>query len=299
MELTQFLNAHTVKEITIGQSGATVLDIDGTHILKHIVRNKLTDDLFNTYAREANFYKYMSPLKRNYLPEVEEVQISDDEIILLLKKYDIFKREEINDNSLRQIAETLAQIHLEDVPDFLEKKSEEKPLNDAELSEDFEGWKAVLEEHDHTFNIEPLEIIRENVNRLIIWHNTEAPVLTHGDFHPENLLTDSNGNILICDWQGVRCGAPSSDISFFISRLSADGITINNTHFLKSYADAILKLSGRKISINDISRHIAAANVITSYRFWHRFLHNNPEDRVREIYSAMTTDFHRIFPEEN
>ena len=160
MELTQFLNAHTVKEITIGQSGATVLDIDGTHILKHIVRNKLTDDLFNTYAREANFYKYMSPLKRNYLPEVEEVQISDDEIILLLKKYDIFKREEINDNSLRQIAETLAQIHLEDVPDFLEKRSEENPLNDAELSEDFEGWKAVLEEHEYAFNIQPLEIIR-------------------------------------------------------------------------------------------------------------------------------------------
>ena len=299
MELTQFLNAHTVKEITIGQSGATVLDIDGTHILKHIVRNNLTDDLFNTYAREANFYKYMSPLKRNYLPEVEEVQISDDEIILLLKKYDIFKREEINDNSLRQIAETLAQIHLEDVPDFLEKRSEEKPLNDAELSEDFEGWKAVLEEHEDAFNIEPLEEIKEKVNRLITWHITETPVLTHGDFHLENLLTDSNGNILICDWQGVRCGAPSSDISFFISRLSADGITINNTHFLKSYADAILKLSGRKISINDISRHIAAANVITSYRFWHRFLHNNPEDRVREIYSAMTTDFHRIFPEEN
>ena len=189
-------------------------------------------------------------------------------------------------------------LRLEDVPDFLEKKSEEKPLNDAELSEDFEGWKAVLEEHDHAFNIEPLEIIRENVNRLITWHITETPVLTHGDFHLENQLTDSNGNILICDWQGVRCGAPSSDISFFISRLSADGITINNTHFLKSYADAILKLSGRKISINDISRHITAANVITSYRFWHRFLHNNPEDRVREIYSAMTTDFHRIFPEE-
>ena len=40
-------------------------------------------------------------------------------------------------------------------------------------------------------------------------------------------LTDHNGNIIVIDWQNVSIGHASSDISFFLSRLSADGIEIS------------------------------------------------------------------------
>jgi hypothetical protein len=69
-----------------------------------------------------------------------------------------------------------------------------------------------------------------------------------------------------CDWQGVGvCGA-SADLSFFMSRLSAD----------------------------ELERHMKAANVITSFRFWHYYLHGNDTERVRGIYDKMISDYQAL-----
>ena len=79
-------------------------------------------------------------------------------------------------------------------------------------------------------------------------------------------MTDDKGAILVCDWQGVVvCGA-SADLSFFMSRLSAD----------------------------ELERHMKAANVITSFRFWHYYLHGNDTERVRGIYDKMISDYQAL-----
>lgn len=292
MNVNEYLNGHNVTEIKVGQSGADVYEIDGKYVLKHVVRQKLKEELFVTYTREVSFYRNQMKRQRIYLPNVLEAENSETEILILMKKYCRPKRDTINAELLQKITESLAALHTDVPPTFMckdQKKAE--LLSDQMITECLCGWKSVLAEHPGSFNENQLEEIASKINSLIAWHDSEDRVLIHGDFHWDNLLEDRNGNILFCDWQGVTLGGASGDLSFFLSRLGGDGIQIDVTVFLDYYIDTIGKLSGKQIQRQDIIRHMNAANVITSFLFWHEYLHSSSEERVREIYGKMTRDF--------
>ena len=294
MNIQDYLRGNRVSEIKVGQSGADVWEINGEAVLKHIERGRLENSLFDTYSREALFYREKAATA-DYLPQVLQVEIAEDEIILLLKKYSNPDRRSLDDSLLRRIARTLARIHTDTVPGFLGCcESPSESLSPECIGECLAGWKSILDEHAGVFDSVPLTTIAKKINRIIAWHNTEERVLAHGDFHFDNLLLDDRGNILVCDWQGVNLGSPSADLSFFMSRLDSDGITVDPVFFLQAYADAVRDLTGHAVDTPGIAGHIAAANVITSFRFWHQFLHGADTDRVRTIYGKMADDFRRL-----
>ena len=76
-----------------------------------------------------------------------------------------------------------------------------------------------------------------------------------------------------------------------MSRLGSDGIRPDPRVFLKYYADAIREISGKAVDARSVAEHMAAANVITSFVFWHQFLHGAETERVRGIYQKMMDDF--------
>lgn len=292
INVNEYLNGHDVAEIKVGQSGADVYDIDGQYVLKHVVRQRLKEDLFATYTREALFYRNQMIRQRIYLPEVLQAEASENEILILMKKYCRPERYAINAELIQKITKSLAALHTDAPPSFMRKDQEKAdPLSDQIITECLYGWKSVLAEHPGSFNESQLNEIASKINNLIEWHDTEDRVLIHGDFHWDNLLEDENGNILLCDWQGVNLGGASGDLSFFLSRLGGDGIRIDAEVFLDYYVNAIWELSGKQIQRQDIIRHMNAANVITSFLFWHQYLHGSSEERVGDIYCKMTKDF--------
>ncbi|MCM1224411.1 MAG: aminoglycoside phosphotransferase family protein [Lachnospiraceae bacterium] len=292
MNVYEYLHGHDVTEIKVGQSGANVYEIDGRYVLKHMIRQRLKEELFATYTREALFYQNQMTRQRIYLPVVLQAETSKNEILILMKKYCRLERYTINAELIQKITKSLAALHTDVPPSFIckdQKKAE--PLSDQIITECLFGWKSVLAEHPGSFSESPVNEIASIINNLIAWHDTEDRVLIHGDFHWDNLLEDENGNILLCDWQGVNLGGASGDLSFFLSRLGGDGIQIDAVVFLDYYVNAIRELSGKQIQLQDIIRHMSAANVITSFLFWHQYLHGSSEERVRDIYSKMTKDF--------
>ena len=292
INVNEYLNGHNVTEIRVGQSGADVYEIDGKYVLKHVVRQKLKEELFVTYTREALFYRNQMNQQKIYLPKVLEAEHSENEILILMKKYCRPKRDTINAELLQKITKSLAALHTDVPPTFICKDQEKTELlSDQMITECLCGWKSVLDEHPGSFHENQLEEIASKINSLIAWHDSEDRVLIHGDFHWDNLLEDRSGNILFCDWQGVNLGGTSGDLSFFLSRLSGDGIWIDSTVFLDYYINAIRNRSGKLIQRQDIIRHMNAANVITSFLFWHEYLHGSSEERVRDIYDKMTKDF--------
>ena len=112
--------------------------------------------------------------------------------------------------------------------------------------------------------------------------------MAKGDFHWDNLLQSENGDIVICDWQGAGAGGASGDISFFLSRLGADGIDIEPQRAAEMYCRERLALTGEKVSSTALSGHMKAANVITSFQFWHEYLHGSSCERVRGVYEKMS-----------
>ena len=43
-----------------------------------------------------------------------------------------------------------------------------------------------------------------------------------------------------------------------------------------------------------LEKHIKAANVIATFRYWHMYLHGNDTERVRDIYDRMISDYIEI-----
>ena len=295
MNIEHYLAGNHYSEIKVGQSGADVYEINGDMILKHVERRKLKSTLFDTYTREASFYQAMADGRRSYLPRIIELKISDDEIILLMKKYGTPDRNGIDEQMIRRVTEALARVHTDSVPEFLTSAGKHSDILPGQQIEEYKaGWECVLKEHSDSFDEKPLRHIAEKINRIITWNDSEEKVLIHGDFHWDNLLEDENGDIRICDWQSVGIGGASGDLSFFMSRLESDCVSFDMMLFLKCYADAIRDIGGHSVDIQSIAGHIAAANVITSFVFWHQFLHGAETERVQDIYRKMTDDFQTL-----
>ena len=295
MSLTNYLAGNRFSEIKVGQSGADVYEINNELILKHIKRRRLEDSQFDTYAREALYYQSKAGCICSYLPRIIRLEISDDEIILLMEKYMCPSRSDIDEQMIRRVTKALASVHSDCVPEFLNRDRKSSSLLSGQQIEEYtSGWQCLLGEHPGSFDETPLKHIAENINRIIAWHDSEEKVLVHGDFHWDNLLADAYGNILICDWQSVGLGGASGDLSFFMSRLRSDGIRLDQKLFLQSYADAVREIAGITVDAQSIAGHIAAANVITSFIFWHQFLHGAKTERAGEIYEKMTDDFEKI-----
>ena len=295
MDYKGYPGGKEVSEIRTGQSGASVYEIDGKTVLKHVVRRDLPDDRFDTYSREALFYREKSRENPPYLPEVLDAQVSGDEITVVLKKYHRIDRAKIDDSLIRKVAVLLARIHTDRIPAFMRGDSRKADLLPTEqIQHCLEGWQAVLAEHPGVFDEAPLLDISRKLNGIIEWHDGEERLLSHGDFHWDNLLADDAGNLLVCDWQGVCVGGESGDISFFMSRSGADGIAIDEQLFLDAYSGAVRNLTGRRVNAEEIRRHMAAANIITTFVFWHMYLHGNDAERVKGIYGKMAEDF-RMF----
>ena len=295
MRRKNYLDGKDVKEIRTGASGAQVFVVDGEEIVKWVSREDVEIERFLTYRRETEFYKSKDTEKATYLPKVLKAEASDDEIFLVLKKYEPLKREDLNEDVLRKIAGVLAQIHSDRAPCFLRRSAEErKQISEKEIAESVQGWKEVLSEHLGAFVGKEIDRIAARIEELQAWHETETRALVHGDFHWDNLLSDENGNILVCDWQNVKYDAPFGDLSFFLSRLGADGIEVDPEVFLSAYVDARRELGSAGLEVDEIKKHMAAANVLTSFLFWHRFLHGADADRVRGIYEKMVDGFYAV-----
>lgn len=226
-----------------------------------------------------------------WLPEVLEVQMTDDEILILMKKYQKLLREGMDDTLLRKIMGALAGIHVREIPDFLRTGRKKQGYLEKEQVENcLAGWRSVLAEHPGEFDEGKLGQIGAKINDIIAWHHGETQVLTHGDFHWDNLLRKKNGDIIVCDWQGVGIGGASGDISFFLSRLGADGMEIEPKKAVELYCRERSGLTGEQISPEELLSHGKAANIITSFQFWHEYLHGSSSERVREIYDKMAVE---------
>lgn len=296
-----------------GASGAKVYDIAGKYVLKCVRREEIGNDgIYAAYRKEALWYECARSTKDatrlTFLPEILDICGTDDETAVLMKKYRVPGREELNTGLLKKIMETLAAVHTTPIPHFLmpgqeqqagmhgmgeENHPEDKKadlLSEEQIKEYLSGWLDVLDEHPGVFSAAPLRELSGKINRIIEWHAQEEAVLNHGDFHWDNLLMDGQGNILICDWQGICAGAASGDISFFFSRLGADGIHPDTGQAIRFYVQEVKRLSGKNLVPEEICRHMAAADVITSFAFWHEYLHGSDVKRVRGIYQKMVDD---------
>jgi len=275
-------------EITLGQSGAHVYELDEQRVLKVALREEIQQEhIWMSYEKEALFYESCNA---EFLPKVYVNIHTEKEIFLILEKCYPLERECLDDELLRKIMGILEQIHSMEVPTFI--KAEERRsiiFTEKEIEESLEGWKSVLNEHPRVFVEEPLKEIGLYINDWNQKFFNKQSSFNHGDFHFENIMQDKEGNIKVVDWQNCGAGHVSGDISFFLSRLSADGYGIEAKEVIDLYCQDKEK-RGCRVQHGEIEVQMYLSNLNTSFRYWHEYLHNSTKERVQDIYEKMVRD---------
>lgn len=294
--IKEYLTAHENQQIRSGKSGAKVWEIEDKYILKYVQKTELPEpEVFTLYQNEAYFYQFFEPDNHKKrlpcLPETLNVQVSDDEILILMKKYQELSKEKISEELLQKIMRVLAIIHSQEIPPFL-KTQQKQPeyLEETQINSCLAGWQSVLSEHPGKFDEEILRKAAEKINKVIEFHHAEEQILNHGDFHWDNLLQKENGDLVVCDWQGVGVGGASGDIGFLLSRLKADGINIEPRKVIELYCYERFLLTGKNISPEKLQMYIKAANFIVSFQCWYPYLYGSSYERVNGIYKEMGMD---------
>lgn len=284
-----YIQTHLLRKLTAGKSGAEVFLLDDQRVAKRVRRSALKEDhLWHSYLKEARFYTCFSSKEYSFLPEVFYCWYSDEEIRLVMKEYRLPDRYCFDDCMLERIMTVLAQIHNLPVPDFLIRENEEQPfqIDDAQRERCMQGWQAVINEHGSTFSKADLQRVAETINAVNQKCHTSKRCCCHGDFHFDNLLEDDDGKLIVCDWQGVGVGQPSGDISFFLSRLHADGVNVSRDKAIRVYCES----SNGGVTEQEIDLQMRLANLNTSFLFWYSYLHGSAEERVAGIFKRMVAD---------
>ncbi len=277
-----------IRELMMGQSGAHVYELDEQRILKVAFREEVQEEhIWKSYEKEALFYEHC---KAEFLPKVYVNIHSEKEIFLIMEKCIPLSREQLGTELLQKVMDVLVQIHVMGIPAFINAE-ERKPVifSEEEVAESLKCWKRVLAEHPGAFKEEWLEEIGRHINDFNQKYYSEQSRFIHGDFHFENIMQDAEGNIKVVDWQNYGTGHISGDISFFLSRLSADGYEIDVKEVIDLYCECTKK-RGCRVQTIEIEIQMCLANVNTTFRYWHEYLIGSTTERVGSIYEKMSED---------
>ena len=287
----EFIQDHLVNTITKGKSGADVYELDNNRIAKHVLHHKIENEsIWNTYKHESMFYSFYAKPGYSFLPKIYTNICNADEILIIMEKYRSIERQEINERLLQQILMALANVHSLPIPSFLDVPEKSPSIYDESImTECMDGWQSVLDEHKDAFDHTELQTLRSHINEFNKKLHSTQKNLLHGDFHFDNVLLDQQNNIVICDWQNCCVGNISSDISFFLSRLSADGCHLSTQNVIKMYC-TLASEKGIIINPDEVDIQIRLANLNTSFCFWHIYLHGCTEKNVANIYFKMIED---------
>ena len=309
LDFKNFVESHTLRSLTLGKSGAEVCLLDDHKIAKFAEKGSLLqkengEAVWESCLKEAKFYKKMMDAHYAFLPEIFTCDFDDETVRLIMGEYKAVKKESLGDNDFDKIMKLLAMVHELPVPDFLKN---DKPgpveISQEEIQNCLAGWKSIFEEHQsdnhqsddsqrYKLLAEPSDIldfskiqdIAARINQLNKDLYSERICVCHGDFHAENILCDEkSGQLVLCDWQSVSLCHPATDVAFFMSRLQGDGIAFDENKIIDSYCE----WSKSGITKDEIKTQMALADINTTFRYWHYYLHGSAKEFVEGIVEKM------------
>lgn len=294
LDFKKYLDLHTIRQLTQGKSGALVCLLDDHQIAKYAEKGRLLEKetglaVWESCLKEAKFYKEMMGGQYAFLPEIFHCKFDDESVQIIMGEYKAIEKESLSASDFDKIMKLLVQVHELAVPDLL-KNEKQGPveISEEEIQNCLSGWKSIFDEHkaepSDMLDFAKVEALASRINQLNKDLYSARVCLCHGDFHAENILQDEkSGQLLLCDWQSVSLNHPASDIAFFMSRLQGDGISFDENKIIDSYCS----YSKSGITKDEIKKQMYLANINTTFRYWHYYLHGSPKSVVENIVEKM------------
>ena len=295
LDFKKYLDSHTLRCLTLGKSGAEVYLLDDGKIAKFAEKEKLLEKdnglaVWESCLKEAKFYKEIMGAQHAFLPQIFHCEFNDESVQIIMGEYKAIEKNNLSESDFDKIMKLLVQVHELAVLDFLKNEMQGPvEISEEEIQNCLAGWKSIFEEHkaepSDILDFAKVEALASRINQLNKDLYSARVCLCHGDFHAENILQDEkSGQLLLCDWQSVSLNHPASDIAFFMSRLQGDGISFDENKIIDSYCS----YSKSGITKDEIKKQMYLADINTTFRYWHYYLHGSPKSVVENIVEKMS-----------
>jgi aminoglycoside phosphotransferase (APT) family kinase protein len=293
-----FIDIISATPINLGASGAKLIDItdrQGRYVIKHTNPSlrQNHNNMLSSYERELEFYSLFQQNIPLPIPKIIYIERNSDYGNIIVFPY--YKQVEFSlwskDLQLKAM-DFCAKLHSLDTNLINKLGIELKYISpdSNELNNSLIDWNYVLNQHDRYFDKEILKSIFMKFSDICNILNGPPHNICHGDFHANNIMLN-NEDIVVCDWQCVGIGKGAGDISFFISRGKAEGITINEDNLIDYYCERLSNYTKTEINKIDIYNVINASTVFTSFLYWAYYLKNADLNTVSEVYNKMVNSF--------
>ena len=306
-QIISYLNAQgifrhpvTYEKINVGASGAKLFlltDGERKYVLKNAHPSYHSDaGHIASYQRELAFYRLNRKNRFSFVPETLYLEDHPDYgVLLVMRYYRPIQHAEWNEALLHKAVDLCARLHstkgsaLAD----LGLRYNHVAINREATNRAFEAWKQVARQHEGALDPKIIDGIYRDIEVVCPVLNAEPHFICHGDFHPENILTDGE-TLFLCDWQGIGIGKGIGDISFFISRALGFGIALPADGLLDCYCSLLSQYRNETIDKQVLLKEKAAANLLNTFSFWAYHLQNRELDRVLPLYRDMAESYHYL-----
>ncbi|MBP3323915.1 MAG: phosphotransferase [Clostridia bacterium] len=286
-------NIQTAEPVTLGQGGAKIYKIETNsknYILKIAYLSLSCDEnTMSSYRKELNFYRLNEKLKLPFVPKAFYCEEHPKYgILILLKCLNSVSHNEWNIELQKKAIDMVAKFNSLPIDLFEPIGIKWQPtVIDKNFSlEAYKDWVSVISEHEGKFDPKLLDAIYKNIYTVPSVLNTEPQYICHGDFHPENILSDGE-ELYMCDFQGLNIGKCAGDINFFISRGSSMGINIDSEKLLSYYAERLSQYTGKETDTETLEKERCASSLLVTFSFWADYLRNADFIKVKLHYDEM------------
>lgn len=295
-----FCNDLLYEQLSGGASGAalySVTDSNGRYVLKVSRKSDREED--NTLADFAKEYAFYNLNKRLKLPFVPKTVYSEKHaeygFILVMERFDSIPHSGWDRELQKKAVDLCAQLNSLDISLFsdLELKRSRIKIDRKAAETSYHLWLEVIRRHGAEFDEKMLAEIYHHLDVICPVLNVEPFRICHGDFHPENLITDGN-QLYMIDWQNLHMGNSAEDISFFIQRGNGFGIQLNTEELFTCYAEKLSEYTGQDISVEQLMLENSASVLLTAFMFWAYYLKDAPCGRVEMFFHSMVEAYKNI-----
>lgn len=201
--------------------------------------NRAVATVYDMYGREFRFYTQVAPHVPLRAPECYHAEFNPEnsDFVLLLEDLQGFRLGDqvagCTKAEAHQVIESIASLHRNTwQPDHItDIKQHDMPYQREGMIGGFSvGWPvvksdftAVLNNAISTSDIEKLESMPDNINRLLDEIHDGPLVIGHGDLRLDNIFFSDTGNALV-DYQAVSKASPEHDLAYFVSQSLSDDV---------------------------------------------------------------------------
>jgi len=279
--------------VAAGFSCAVKLFCNNQYFIKYANTSTIDSEGMNQCRNEYAFYeKYAGKL--DFLPEVVYQTANDNEVLLVLKKYETIPPHRWDKALLQQAVEICTRINALDCTAYsafswLETENEPGRYS---LQESCDNWMRLHKKFPDNIDAKVLDNMHNDFYKIAKYSEelTIPNTFCHGDFAPDQLLLDG-ARLLVCDWAYTHYGKGIGAVAYFCVRGIDQKLPIDRDALIAYYSEALHNHTGISVAPELLVQYVNVSEWLVAFRYYAEYLQDADRSRAIGSYKDMVETY--------